>query len=207
MGRYKDYREPKPRGYDDDYPPQDRVAERRPSNPRPSAPQASEPVEAIVKWFDAEKGFGFVAIVGGAEAFMHIRQLEAAGHSSVPEGARVKVRIGQGQKGPEVTEVIEVDQSTAQVTSTPAGRSAPRSSSQRQPGVGATTECVGSVKMYNADRGFGFVGPDGGGKDVFVHATTLERGGLSGLTEGQRVRMQIGQGQKGLEARSIKLLD
>ena len=138
---------------------------------------------------------------------MHIRQLEAAGHSSVPEGARVKVRIGQGQKGPEVTEVIEVDPSTAQVTGTPAGRSAPRSSSQRQPSVGATAECVGSVKMYNADKGFGFVGPDGGGKDVFVHATTLERGGLSGLTEGQRVLMQIGQGQKGLEARSIKLVD
>ena len=138
---------------------------------------------------------------------MHIRQLEAAGHSSVPEGARVKVRIGQGQKGPEVTEVIEVDPSTAQVTGTPAGRSAPRSSSQQQPAVGATTECVGSVKMYNAAKGFGYVGPDGGGKDVFVHATTLERGGLSGLTEGQRVRMQIGQGQKGLEARSIELLD
>jgi len=169
--------------------------------------QASGSVDAIVKWFNAEKGFGFVAVAGGSEAFMHIRQLEAAGHSSVPEGARVKVRIGQGQKGPEVTEVIEVDPSTAQVTGTPAGRSAPRSSLQGQPAVGATAECVGSVKMYNAAKGFGFVGQDGGGKDVFVHATTLERGGLSGLTEGQRVRMQIGQGQKGLEARSIKLLD
>ena len=174
--------------------------------PSPSAPQASEPVEAIVKWFNAEKGFGFVAVVGGSEAFMHIRQLEAAGHSSVPEGARVKVRIGQGQKGPEVTEVIEVDTSTAQVTSTPAGRSAPRSSSQAARCWG-DQECIGSVKMYNADKGFGFIGQDGGGKDVFVHATTLERGGLSGLTEGQRVRMQIGQGQKGLEARSIELLD
>jgi cold shock protein len=207
MGRYKDYREPKRRGYDDDYTPQDRVAERRPSNPRPSAPQVSEPVAAIVKWFNAEKGFGFVAVVGGSEAFMHIRQLEAAGHGSVPEGARIKVRIGQGQKGPEVTEVIEVDTSTARVTSTTAGRSAPRSSSQLQPGVGATTECVGSVKMYNRDKGFGFVGQDGGGKDVFVHATTLGRSGLSELAEGQRVRMQIGQGQKGLEARSIELLD
>ena len=65
----------------------------------------------------------------------------------------------------------------------------------------------GTVKFFNAAKGFGFITPDGGGKDVFVHATTLERGGLSGLTEGQRVRMQIGQGQKGLEARSIKLLD
>jgi CspA family cold shock protein len=207
MGRYKDYREPKRRGYDDDYSPQDRVAERRPSNPKPSAPQASEPVEAIVKWFNAEKGFGFVAVVGGAEAFMHIRQLEAAGHSSVPEGARVKVRIGQGQKGPEVTEVIEVDPSTAQLTSTPAGRSAPRSSPQRQPDVGPTEECIGSVKWYNGEKGFGFVGQDRGGKDVFVHATTLERGGLSGLVEGQRVRMQIGQGQRGPEARSIELLE
>ena len=207
MGRYKDYREPKRRGYDDDYTPQDRAAERRPSNPRPSAPQASEPVEAIVKWFNAEKGFGFVAVVGGSEAFMHIRQLEAAGHSSVPEGARVKVRIGQGQKGPEVTEVIEVDTSTAQVTSTTGRRSAPRSSSQRQPGVGATRKASVRLKCTIADKGFGFVGQDGGGKDVFVHATTLERGGLSGLAEGQRVRMQIGQGQKGPEARSIELLD
>jgi len=48
---------------------------------------------------------------------------------------------------------------------------------------------------------------DRGGKDVFVHATTLDRGGLVGLEEGQRVRMQIGQGQKGPEARSIELLD
>ena len=208
MGRYKDYdRGPKRGGYDDDQKSDDRASGVRPNYPSPSATQASGPVDAIVKWFNAEKGFGFVAVVGGSEAFMHIRQLEAAGHSSVPEGARVKVRIGRGQKGPEVTEVIEVDPSTAQVTSTSPGRSAPRSSTQRQPVGGATTECVGSVKMYNADKGFGFIGPDGGGKDVFVHATTLERGGLSRLTEGQRVQMQIGQGQKGLEARSIKLLD
>jgi len=96
MGRYKDYREPKRRGFDDDYFPQSHATERRPYSGRPMAPQASEPVEAIVKWFKADKGFGFVAVVGGSDAFMHIRQLEAAGHSSVPEGARVKVRIGQG---------------------------------------------------------------------------------------------------------------
>jgi cold shock protein len=206
MGRYKDYREPRRRGYDDDYIPQDRGAERQPSNSRQSAPRVSEPLTATVKWFNAEKGFGFVAVVGGSEAFLHIRQLEAAGHSSLPEGARIKVRIGQGQKGPEVTELVEVDGSATRVTSTTGPRGS-HSTSQRQAPVGTTTECVGSVKMYNAERGFGFVGQDGGGKDVFVHATTLERGGLVALAEGQRVKMQIAQGQKGLEARSIELLD
>ncbi len=73
--------------------------------------------------------------------------------------------------------------------------------------VGSTIESVGTVKMYKADKGFGFVGQDGGGKDVFVHATALARAGLSGLAEGQRVRMQVGEGQKGLEAQTIELLE
>src|SRR3954463_5926037 len=136
MGRYKDYdREPKRGGYDDDQKSDDRASGVRPNYPRPSAPQASGSVDAIVKWFNAEKGFGFVAVVGGSEAFMHVRQLEAAGHGNLPEGARVKVRIGQGQKGPEVTEVVEVDTSattTPEVTRIPARPSAPRSSSQEQ---------------------------------------------------------------------------
>jgi CspA family cold shock protein len=202
MGRYKDYREPKRRGYDDDNKVNDRAPEGRPNYPNPRATQASEPVDAVVKWFNADKGFGFVAVVDGSEAFIHIRQLERAGHSSLTEGARVKVRIGQGQKGLEVTEVIEADLSSAQLGS----------SVQRRPAipsqvVGQAKEGIGTVKMYKADKGFGFVGQDGGGKDVFVHASTLARAGLSGLAEGQRVRMQISQGQKGLEARSIELLD
>ena len=111
MGRYKDYREPKRRGFDDDYIPQDRIAARRPNNQKPGArahaPPGSEPVEAIVKWFNPEKGFGFVTIDGAPDAFLHVRLLEAAGHSSLPEGTRVKVRIGPGQKGPQVSELIE----------------------------------------------------------------------------------------------------
>jgi CspA family cold shock protein len=207
MGRYKDYRKPKRRGYDDDDIFDDRAVGVQPEYVRPSVPQASEPVDAVVKWFNAEKGFGFVALAGGSDAFLHFRALKAAGHSILPDGASLKVRIGQGQKGPEVTEVIEVGTGHAQMTGTTERRSSPRSIRQRQPDVEATEECVGSVKWYNADKGFGFIGQDGGAKDVFVHATTLERSGLSGLAAGQRVRMQIGLGQKGPEARSIKLLD
>jgi cold shock protein len=88
----------------------------------------------------------------------------------------------------------------------------PSASAERRPApasqvVGPTSESIGTVKMYKADKGFGFVGQDDGGKDVFVHASALARAGLSGLAQGQRVRMQIAQGQKGLEARSIELLD
>ena len=65
---------------------------------------------------------------------------------------------------------------------------------------------TGTVKWFDSKKGFGFLLNDQG-KDVFVHVTALARAGLSGLAEGQRVRMQIGQGQKGLEARSVELLD
>ena len=127
MGRYKSYREPKRRGFDDDYAPQDRAAGGPPINPRPSTLQASDPIEAIVKWFNAEKGFGFVSVSGGADAFIHIRQLESAGHSSVPEGARVTVRIGQGPKGPDVSEVIEVHTNSTEVANSTEQRFLPPS--------------------------------------------------------------------------------
>jgi len=207
MGRYKDYREPKRRGFEEDYTPQDRVAVARPDNPRPNAVQGSEPVDAIVKWFNPEKGFGFVAVAGGSDVFIHVRLLEAVGCTSLPEGARVRVRIGQGQKGLQVSELIEVDTSAAPAASGTGRRFQPRSSSQRPTDMGPTKDGVGSVKWYNAEKGFGFIGQDGGEKDVFVHVTTLERDGLSGLAEGQRVRMKIGQGRKGPEALSVELLD
>src|SRR5262245_6523228 len=117
MGRYKEYREPKRRRYDDEPTSSDRATRDRPNYPRSDPPQGPRPrgpgsnapqgpaVDSVVKWFNAEKGFGFVAIDGGSEAFLHMRQLQTTGHTSVPEGARLKVLIGQGQKGPEVTQV------------------------------------------------------------------------------------------------------
>jgi cold shock protein len=46
---------------------------------------------------------------------------------------------------------------------------------------------AGTVKFYNAQKGFGFIAPDNGGNDVFVHATALERCGMTGLSDGQKV--------------------
>jgi cold shock protein len=50
----------------------------------------------------------------------------------------------------------------------------------------AAVEELGTVKWYNANKGFGFIAPDQGGKDIFVHASLLERAGITGLAEGQR---------------------
>ncbi|WP_207455438.1 cold-shock protein [Azospirillum sp. SYSU D00513] len=69
--------------------------------------------------------------------------------------------------------------------------------------AGPTKEIEGTVKWFNATKGFGFIAPDDGGRDVFVHVRALERSGLSGLDDGQRVRMSVRQGEKGMEAVSV----
>jgi CspA family cold shock protein len=54
----------------------------------------------------------------------------------------------------------------------------------------------GTVKFYNGQKGFGFIQPDGGGEDVFVHATALERAGMNGLNEGQKVSFDTQEDRK-----------
>ena len=63
---------------------------------------------------------------------------------------------------------------------------------------------VGTVKFFNTAKGFGFISPDGGGKDVFVHATALERAGMRDLVEGQKVSVK---GAKGELTRTLSVID
>ena len=58
----------------------------------------------------------------------------------------------------------------------------------------------GTVKWFNSDKGFGFIAPDGGAKDVFVHHSALQGDGYRSLKENQRVEFEIGQGPKGPQA-------
>ncbi len=184
-----------------------------------NAPMGPE-TTAIVKWFNGEKGFGFVELAGGGgDAFLHISVLSRAGYQTVSPGATLKVLTSAGQKGPQVAEVNSVDESTA--TPETGGRSGgmgmggggggggfggdrPRPAARAPVDMSSAVEMRGTVKWFNAEKGFGFVMPDGGGKDVFVHISALNRGGLSGLEPNQTVKMQVADGRRGPEAVSVE---
>ncbi|PZO55241.1 MAG: cold-shock protein [Alphaproteobacteria bacterium] len=59
---------------------------------------------------------------------------------------------------------------------------------------------VGTVKFFNSQKGFGFIAPDGGGKDVFVHISSVERSGLSGLNDGQKVSFDLEKDRQGRDS-------
>ena len=63
---------------------------------------------------------------------------------------------------------------------------------------------VGSVKWFNGEKGFGFITPDGGGEDLFVHQSSIQMQGFRDLTEGQRVEFEVIQGQKGMQASNVR---
>ena len=201
--RDQDFRHSRRREFDaDTYDPQPRAFGTRPRFSRtaleaPSGP----PVRAVVKWFNPEKGFGFVELSDGSgDAFLHGSVLAGSGINAVQPGETVEVRVGPGHKGPHVTEVLSVDSSTA-VPATPR-----RSGSQAAVSSGLPVEEPGTVKWFDTEKGFGFIARDDGGKDVFVHISALERSGLTGLGERQRVVAEIVEGRKGLEAARVRLV-
>lgn len=208
------------RGFDDDQP-QGRAETRDPFLRReaPTMPLTGPVREATVKWFNREKGFGFVQMSDGSgEVFLHSSVLRKAGYDAVSDGASLQVRTGQGQKGLQVAEVLSIDESTASAAPRPAARP-PMGGGGAGPRYGAggggggsmaasgpTGEMTGTVKWFNTVKGFGFIQSDQGGKDIFVHISTLERAGLKSLNENQAVRVQVRQGAKGPEAADISLL-
>jgi CspA family cold shock protein len=234
MGRGKDFR-PKGggrRGFDDDFPPADSYQPPRSpygggpsgggfSRPMQMVEPTGDPVNATVKWFNGEKGYGFAEIADGSgDAFLHIAALQAVGRETVPPGATLSVYVGQGQKGRQITKVVSVDDSTA-TAEAPRG---PRPGGDRfggggggggggfggggprrgPPDFGPSSEMTGTVKWFSVDKGMGFVETGDGGKDVFVHISAVQRSGLPNLFEGQRVTMQVVETPKGRQATSLK---
>ena len=67
---------------------------------------------------------------------------------------------------------------------------------------------IGTVKFFNIDRGYGFIDPEDGSKDAFVHISALERAGISSLSEGQKVEYELQPGRNGKSsAENLKLVD
>ncbi len=67
---------------------------------------------------------------------------------------------------------------------------------------------IGTVKFFNTDRGYGFIAPEDGTKDAFVHISALERAGIGSLSEGQKVEYELQRGQNGKSsAENLKLVD
>jgi cold shock protein len=209
VGKGNSFREPRRRGFDDDdfSPRSSRGFSPRPT-PTFSAPRFEAPsgpvVAATVKWFNPEKGFGFVELADGSgDAFLHGSVLSRTGHGPVSPGTTLQVRIGPGMKGPQVAEVVEVDESTA--TAEPARRGPGPRGFNRGEG-GATIERTGTVRFFDEGRGFGFVDVGDGSKDVFVHASVLRQTGLASLQQGQRVTMQVVDGRRGPEAAAVTVI-
>jgi CspA family cold shock protein len=217
MSKGKDFR-PRKRGFDDDEGPMS--YESRSHRPPPRAPfgggfapdagmpatPVANTVDATVKWFKADKGFGFVELGNGAgDAFLHIGALQSAGYESVPTGAKMKVLVTQGMKGAQVSRVVEVDTTTAAAEAPPRRQFDSPRPQRRTPDMSTAVDVTGKVKWFDETKGFGFVASDDGGKDVFIHISILRPAGIQQLAEGQAVNMQVVDTPKGREAVSIAL--
>lgn len=242
MGRGKDFRDRRRSGDEfpssepawgaDRGPPRSPSYDNRPRPARPFGPTEGVEADATVKWFNGTKGFGFVELGDGSrDAFLHMQAVRNAGYESLDPGTKLRVKVAEGQKGPQVVEVLSVDTSTAQPQAQrsgygerggyggdrgfggggggggggygrgPAQYGGPRSSEP----IDESAEVGGTVKWYDPAKGFGFVVPDAGGQDLFVHRSALARAGLQDLHDGQRVLIKVVAGRKGPEVGTISI--
>ncbi len=168
-------------------------------------------VEATVKWYNPTKGFGFVQLEDGdGDAFLHASVLGRAGLETIDQGAKITCDVADGQRGLQVAAISHVepgDPSDFQQGGFGGGGGGHRGGGygghrEREP----LEEVEGTVKFFNAAKGYGFVSPDDGGKDVFVSVRTLKRQGLETLDTDQRVRLFCRQGDRGPMAERVELV-
>ena len=163
-----------------------------------------ERVEANVKWYNPEKGYGFlIRDDNSSDIMIHFSVLDAMGCPYVKEGDRVICNIAPGRCGLQVIRVIEVK----------FGSPEPRSlsdflESQLTPfDLEDLEEVEGVIKWYNPDKGYGFILPDDERREIFLHTSVIRAAGYRSLEPGIRVLAKVFTSERGQEARIITVLD
>lgn len=163
----------------------------RPSRRPAAAPVADRTgVRAVVKWFDPGKGFGFAA-TDGEDVFLHGTVVRAAGHELLLPGAVLLVDTARSDRG---AKALVIHSMTPPPPVAPTGTVMSLRAPAPPSPVGSV---VATVKWFDTARGFGFVAPDGGAADLFIHASALERSGIAELQAGQQIRAEVSLGRQG----------
>lgn len=157
-----------------------------------------------VKFFNGQKGFGFIVREdGGEDVFVHISAVEAAGLTGLADGQPLEFTLTERNGRVSATELkIEGEP-------LPVAERAPREpreggferrpSRERVPMTNGE-RVEGTVKFFNATKGFGFIQRDDGAPDAFVHISAVERAGFANLNEGQRVSFELKEDRRGKQA-------
>jgi CspA family cold shock protein len=164
-------------------------------------PAAADGADGTVAWYDEDKGFGFVTPdSGGDDVFVHVRAL-AEGLTWLTEGDRVMYELVNSDKGPQARDLHLVQGAAAEDAPAPSAPTGPEHATE---GDAPARAGEGVVVRYDAERGFGFITPDAGGADLFVHMSVLV--GVESLQRGERVRYKVRQSDRGPQADRVEHL-
>ena len=167
-------------------------------------PQVIGEGKGVVKFFNSQKGFGFIVRDdGGEDVFVHISAVEQAGLTGLAEGQPLEFTLVD--RGGRVSATgLRIEGEPLPVTERPRedrGPGGPGGAGGRGPQRELTGEkASGTVKFFNAMKGFGFISRDDGQPDAFVHISAVERAGLSSLNEGDRVEFELEVDRRGKTA-------
>lgn len=157
-----------------------------------------------VKWFNGQKGFGFIQPNdGGNDVFVHISAVEQAGLTGLAEGQPLEFTlVDRGGKVSATDLKIEGEPLPVTERAAPAPRErggfGGGAGGDRSPQRQLTGEkASGTVKFFNAMKGFGFIQRDDGQPDAFVHISAVERAGMSALNEGDRLDFELEVDRRG----------